>query len=406
MLVEKPRCYMDVLLPEPNDALEVILKVVGEACNINCHYCYERRRPYEDATVLSATTLRDFLARMGGRPLSVGLHGGEPLLVKHSHMAELLGELARYPGRVQLKLQTNATLLTQEWLDLFEQHWPSLVIGLSLDGHAEVNGHRVDHQNRPVDTQITAALKMLDAAGRQVGVISTVTRRALGQELPILQFFQGFRCIRAVSFAPCLDFNVVSKPHNSPSSRALLALNPTGSGLPGWATTPSEYAEFLVRMFDAWRDSGSYRSFTIEPFVSIIRVLAGKPPDSCHFTPAKCAFVLTLFPDGRVGSCDELPSAESLLAAPTDRESLDRVLGFETNPKLRDGLGRLLEKCRSCSYVNTCGGGCLATRKRYEGTQYDDEYCQYRKRIVNHVAAAMGSSDQSLGGQSVLGGGS
>ena len=72
---------MALRLPREGEAIAVIAKLPGEVCNINCHYCFERRKPYPGAKFLAASTLRRFLTVAGGRPLSVTLHGGEPLII-------------------------------------------------------------------------------------------------------------------------------------------------------------------------------------------------------------------------------------------------------------------------------------------------------------------------------------
>lgn len=375
-----------LLYPRAAEGLEVILKLVGETCNLNCHYCYEKRKPYDDKAVLTPEVLRTFLTSLNGRPISVGLHGGEPLVIGRERLARLLGELRNYPGRVELKLQTNATLLTSEWLAFFDREWPNIAIGVSLDGDMDGNGHRVDYQDVPAYDRIVRGLRVLSETRRAFGVICVVTRRLLGRSREVIDAFSRIEGVRALKLASCLDFDVSSKSYSRPSGRAIARLNPIGEGHPGWATTPGELATFLVEVFDVWRSSGAYRSFTIEPFVSIIRTLAGKQPDSCHFDERKCAYVLTLYPDGRVGSCDELPMPEAQLGDVLTLANPAHALHPRKLP-IAGRLGELMSKCEGCSHRSSCGGGCLATRLRYHGTAYDDEYCAYRKRVIDHVAA-------------------
>lgn len=61
--------------------LSVILKLPGEVCNINCVYCYEKRRPYENNKFMNPNDVTKFLNLFNGRPLSIELHGGEPLIL-------------------------------------------------------------------------------------------------------------------------------------------------------------------------------------------------------------------------------------------------------------------------------------------------------------------------------------
>lgn len=383
-----------MLLPQAREPLEVILKLAGETCNINCHYCYEKRKPYDNAQVLSARALRTFLRHLGPRPLKVGLHGGEPLLVGRPHMAALLAELRHHPAPVELSLQTNAVRLDEAWLAFFAQQWPSLSIGISLDGDEAANAHRVDYRGRSTHGRVVAALRRCAEAGREVGIISVVTRPLLGRAASTIDFFEQFPAVRALNLIPCLDYDVTSKHYRGVSGEAIRSLNPTNAGHPGWATTPDEYADFLIEAYSAWRDSGAWRHFTIEPFSSIIRVLVNKEPGICHFSKKKCAFILTLYPDGRVGSCDEfsMPTAQLGRLADGWTWQGEQHLGLTINPDLHARLERLLRICDGCDYLATCGGGCLASRMRYEGTPYEQAYCDYRMKIVDHLAAALPAS--------------
>lgn len=380
---------MDLRFPAPGETLLTILKLVGETCNINCHYCYERRKPYEQALRLSPATLRRFLAKCGDRPLAIELHGGEPLLLPRSRMAELFRVLREHPAPVSLGMQTNGTLLDESWLDFFDEQWPGIEIGVSLDGDEEGNAHRVDFADRPVHHRITAALDLLGRRGRDVGVIAVVTRRMLGRAPQVLDGIARFPCVRAVKMSPCFDYNVVSKQYRTANRHSLAVLNPDGLGVPGWAVTPTEYTEFATQTYDVWRERGLYRRFTMEPFISVIRALAGKPNSFESYSDRKTPYVVTLYPDGRIGTSDELPLPDGLLGHLNDRRSVDEMISFAHRPKLRDDLARVLDACSGCSHLNTCRGGMLGERLRYEGSPLADEYCDARRRLIDHVAATL-----------------
>jgi sulfatase maturation enzyme AslB (radical SAM superfamily) len=132
---------------EPADArtaVSIIAKLTGEACNINCFYCYEKRKPYPSDTYLAPETLEAFLDGLKGHPISLELHGGEPLLLGRARMRSLLEKLSTYPNVVRLAMQTNGTLLDEKWLDLFDELAPKLELGISLDGDDDANRFRVD----------------------------------------------------------------------------------------------------------------------------------------------------------------------------------------------------------------------------------------------------------------------
>jgi radical SAM protein with 4Fe4S-binding SPASM domain len=379
--------------PRPGEPLSVILKLVGDTCNINCYYCYEKRKPYENSAILELATVERLLELADGRPLAIELHGGEPLLYGRNRTAALLRCLKGYRGKIALSIQTNATLLTGEWLDLFLADWPDIEIGVSLDGDEAANRNRVDFRDKSTSQRVHRALRL--AADRQikVGLISTVTSEVCARPEETLDFIAGFDAVRVVKFAPCFDFNVVTRVIPRGNRESLLRLNPAGIGHAGWAITPAQFGEFLVRAYDHWRNTGLYEKFLVEPFTSTLRTLAGQSPSFCHFSEQKCAFVLTLYPDGRLGSCDELGMGDAILGSVSEMESLAEVTSLSVAPSLRSSLSHLLERCQSCSYRDTCGGGCLATRRRYYGSDYYVEYCNHRIRLIDHIAANIHRDD-------------
>jgi radical SAM protein with 4Fe4S-binding SPASM domain len=309
--------------------------------------------------------------------------------VGQAHLRRLLGLLREHTAPVSLAIQTNGTLLKDKWLDFFDAEWPTIEIGVSLDGDTEGNRYRVDYADKPTTARIEAALRLLERRGRRVGVICVVTSSTIrGSVSKLLGYYAGFPAIKQLKFAPCFDYNATTRAWTKSNTPTLRVLNPSGVGRPGWAITPSEYADFLIEAFDRWRDEGYYRQYLIEPFTSIVQVLGGTTPTSCHFTEFKCAFVLTLYPGGAIGSCDELSVPQSLLGHVRNDVDLEALTRLQTNPQLEKSLNQLLAKCAQCSYRTTCGGGCLATRLRYQGTNYDDEYCSYRMRLIDHLAAA------------------
>ncbi|WP_405773782.1 radical SAM protein [Streptomyces sp. NBC_00859] len=366
-----------------------MLKLPGEMCNINCHYCYERRKPYPNALMLKPDLLRSFLETCGERPLAIELHGGEPLLIGRKKMAALFEEIRAYPGPVSVAMQTNGILLDGAWLDFFDREWPGIEIGVSLDGDMKGNSHRVDFADRPTYPKVVRALELLAARGRQVGVITVVTRHVLGRAGEVLDTLAAFEAVKTVKLSGCLDFNVRTKNYRTPNRTSLKLLNPDGVGMPGWATSPGEYAEFLIEAFDHWHSTKSFRSYMLEPFFSIIRSLSGLPAGYSGYSDRKEPFIVTLYPDGRVGSSDELSMPTSLLSRVGDFTDIDDLLTLDGNAPLRGDLSALLAKCAGCSHLASCRGGALPDRLRFEGTGFEEEYCDHRRQVIDHVAAAL-----------------
>lgn len=389
-----PEAMYRPLFADDRRPVSVILKLRGETCNIDCLYCYEKRKEAPGGARLSADGAAQLTAIFGARPVAVELHGGEPLTIGRAAFAEILDRLAAQPNVVRVSMQTNGLLLDDSWLDLIDTHYPGLEIGISLDGDAAGNAWRVGYDAQPTYDRVAAALRLLAARGRHVGVISVVTSAVLGRAAEILDHLARFAAVRAVNLIPCFDATVAAPTRFAgarvPASRHLQQAALTGGSGPAWAITPAQYASFVLSATAHWIGSGLFQRIKLEPALSTIHRLTGAAAAICHFSDTKCDHVFTAYPDGRMGSCDELPAPQAQLTGlPGAPEEADIISAQRRLPLLEVGRS-LMAKCASCRYRDTCGGGCVATRWRaHRHDDGDDGYCAYRMRLVDGVAALL-----------------
>jgi radical SAM protein with 4Fe4S-binding SPASM domain len=374
-------------LPAKDDSLEVILKLTGETCNINCFYCYEKRKPYAEARYLPLRTVETLLQGLGKRSLSLHLLGGEPLLYGRERLAPLLALFRKYPGNIRLGIQTNATLLDAEWIDFFAAEWPSISIGVSFDGPGKASEYRVDYANQETTEFVESALRRLQDRNISAGVIAVISRSNISDPHILLEHFAKFRCIKAVNFAPCFDYRVTPKRIPKGNRTRIIPMIADRES-PAWAVSADEYADFLCKAFDYWRLNSLYSKFAIDPFMSAIRSILGKTPTSCHFSSQKCGHSVTIYPDGTVGSCDEIEMPLGRTGH-LEENAIGEILGWAEAKELRDRSSRLTQMCETCDYRTSCGGGCIATRMRFAQGGIEEEYCSYRIKFLSHIAETL-----------------
>ncbi|MYZ37119.1 MULTISPECIES: radical SAM protein [unclassified Streptomyces] len=210
------RLYRSLDVDDTGTAVSVIVKTRGETCDIDCLYCYEKRKEAPGGARVGAGQISRLASLFGGRPLAVELHGGEPLTAGRDHIAEILTELAGLPQVVRVTLQTNGVLLDRDWLDMFDDLCPDLRIGVSLDGDAQGNAWRVGYDGRPVYPRVAASLNLLAERGRSVGVIAAVTPAVLGRAEEVLDHLVGFGSVNAISFVPCFD-STIRRSNSAPT---------------------------------------------------------------------------------------------------------------------------------------------------------------------------------------------
>ena len=93
------------------------------------------------------------------------LHGGEPLLVKRKWYSAFFSLIEKHRTdnlKIELALQTNATLLSDAWIDFLIEN--NVGFGISVDGPKEVNDEfRVDHRGRGSYVAVERAIRRLVA---------------------------------------------------------------------------------------------------------------------------------------------------------------------------------------------------------------------------------------------------
>lgn len=142
--------------------LGIVLKT-SERCNIACTYCYfffkgddtyKQHPPLLVSDVASdvVETIRKLVVDLDITTLSVGLHGGEPLMAKKAVIDQLCGSIRELTKETPLKevlfnVQTNGMLIDDDWLEIFLRH--EIGVGISLDGPAKDNDEqRLDKRGR------------------------------------------------------------------------------------------------------------------------------------------------------------------------------------------------------------------------------------------------------------------
>ncbi|GHB10030.1 radical SAM/SPASM domain-containing protein [Streptomyces chryseus] len=385
--------YRGLDVDDTGTAVSVIVKTRGETCDIDCLYCYEKRKEAPGGARVGADQIRRLANLFRGRPLAVELHGGEPLTAGRDHIAEILTELADLPKVIRVTLQTNGVLLDANWLDMFDDLCPDLHIGISLDGDAQGNAWRVGYDGKPVYPRVAASLSLLAERGRSVGVIAAVTPAVLGRAEEVLDHLAGFGSVNAISFVPCFDSTIrrsTALPgRRKTASRLLQQTAVNGTDGPAWAVHPDEYAQFVLAATAHWITAGHFARIKLEPAVSTIRRLQGLQTSFCHFSDLKCDHVFTLYPDGRLGSCDELPWPQARLTQLETANDQREVIAAQQGSLLLNQGKALMDKCTTCGYRDTCNGGCIATRWRMDPADDHDAYCDYRMRMIDGIAALL-----------------
>jgi len=354
---------------EAKDRIQLIVKVSGQSCNMACTYCYERARAYDGDNPVSIKDLEMTLALLGRMPLSVQLHGGEPLVVGLDRMREILLCLRNYQGDINVNIQTNGLLLNEECLEMFDQVYPEIEVGISMDGDVYANGFRLDIGGKDVTFRVEHALELCAKRKRNIGIISVVNGKMIGRAEETLAYFRRFPQIKIINFTPCYDLKVVESKKKS-----------------DFVVSSEEYSHFVEDLLDCWMQGEYYKHFFIDPIFSIYCALIGRQSSLCHFHEHKCAHIFTLYPDGTLGSCDEVPQRYKRYGHISQISTFEQLMQQQSKSKLFSDIKEANVKCGDCAALPVCRQGCMSTRLNFMQSGQEDCYCRFRKELIDYVA--------------------
>ncbi|GAA4667599.1 cyclophane-forming radical SAM peptide maturase AmcB [Streptomyces youssoufiensis] len=166
-------------------------------CNLDCRYCYlPYRKLKQQMPATVARALATSVAQFGTEGPAVGIvwHGGEPLAVGPQKFEALLApfEGLRQAGRVHHHVQTNATLVTDTWCDLFTAY--AVRVGVSIDGPAAMNLDRVDLRGKPAFDRIQQGIGRLRERDIPFSAIAVVSSLGITAPEKLLDFLADVGC--------------------------------------------------------------------------------------------------------------------------------------------------------------------------------------------------------------------
>ncbi|MFI1764154.1 FxsB family cyclophane-forming radical SAM/SPASM peptide maturase [Streptomyces sp. NPDC020800] len=354
-----------------------ILKVANR-CNIDCDYCFvfnskdqaARRLPARmdlDVARAAARRIGEHATAHDLRTVHVVLHGGEPLLAGVRHIADVLSAVREgVPSetRVNFELQTNGTLLSDAWLDLFERY--EVAVGVSLDGPQSANDrHRLTHAGRSSAASAVRGIELLRSRPQLFAGLLAVVDLA-NDPVEVHDYLAAFE-------PPVIDFGLPHATHDDPPYRG----NPS----------VPEYGLWMSRVYDAWLARPEYRHSIrmLEDIVALSSGVRGSV-ETLGLAPPTSVVIES---DGSIEDVDTLRSVEegaTWLGLDVFHHSFGEAL---PHPKLlhrQYGKDALAEKCRGCPVVDVCGGGYLPHRfSAADGYRNPSVYCGDLQHLIGHV---------------------
>jgi uncharacterized protein len=372
-------------------AFHIMTKPIGPICNLDCKYCfylekenlYPNNRRWEMAPEVLEQYIRQYIAAQPINEVHFAWQGGEPTLLGVDFFRTVVALQQKHAGgkAIHNALQTNATLIDDEWGQFLAEH--NFLVGVSLDGPRELHDHyRVDKGYAPTFDRVMRGLKLLKDRKVEFNTLTVVNRHNSQHPLDVYKFLKevgsGF-----MQFIP-----VVERKTSEPGSDGLVLVQPTfnrSADVTEWSVEPLAYGRFLSQIFDEWvkRDVGRY---FVQQFDVALESWLGLDASLCIFRKT-CGSALAMEHTGDLYSCDHFVYPENKLGN-IMKTDLEQMVGSQQQKSFGlNKLNSLPRMCRECDVRFACNGECpkhrfLTTPDGEPGLNY---LCAGYKLFFHHI---------------------
>ena len=378
-------------------------KPAGSACNLDCAYCFylsKRVLPggpgsgHMPDEVLERF-VKDYIDSITADDVVFSWQGGEPTLLGlefFEKVVTLQKKHARAGQRIENDLQTNGTLLDDDWARFLKQQ--RFLVGLSIDGPREIHDHcRITKHAEPTFDQVFAAAKMLQKHGVRFNTLTCVHRYNASRPLDVYRFLRREIGSTYIQFIPIVEIRGFENMAPGTWDEAKLPMlgdprchpdHPESVVTP-WSVAAEEYGYFLSKIWDEWqaRDVGKVLVNLCE---TLVAQHMGLPSQVCVHSEI-CGKGVALEHDGDVYSCDHYVYPEYRLGN-IRQQSLGDMVFSPRQVKFGYAKSETLPAyCRQCEFLSDCWGECPKNRllRTPDGEPGLNYLCAGLKRFFAHA---------------------
>lgn len=381
----------------------VVAKPTGARCNIDCKYCFflSKSLLYPDSNQhMSEDQLeeyvRAFLNSQPDGPITLVWQGGEPTLmgIDFFRRAVELGEkYRRFTQEVSHSIQTNGTMIDDEWAQFFAKN--NFLVGLSIDGPKDIHdAFRVNKAGRGTFDQVLRGWRCLQHHGVETNILCTVHAANADRPLDVYRFFRDELGAQFLQFIPIVEhltrdqLSSVEQKWTKETEQTSLLLLENGDAVTSRSVKPLEYGVFLSAIFDEWVRVDVGRVF-VQIFDVTLSAIFGQYT-ICEFAP-ECGSALALMHNGDVYSCDHYVDPEYLLGSINQRSFPEMLSSSVQREFGRSKRTSLPVQCQHCSVRWVCHGGCPKNRflNATDGEPNMNYLCEGYKQFFEHTQIPM-----------------
>lgn len=375
--------------------IHVLAKPIGPRCNLDCAYCFYLEKQalfpggqYRMSDEVLAAFIANYVTTQPTPEVAFVWQGGEPTLAGLNFFKRVIELQKPFAGQkiISNALQTNGTLLTDEWCAFLKEH--DFMVGISLDGPQEIHDrYRRDRAGKGSFAQVMLGLRLLQKHQVEYNVLTSVARATARQPLEVYRFLRA-QGVEFIQFTP-----VVERIADARSAKhgLRLACPPAPDGpesqseITPWSVIPEDYGDFLIAIYEEWVRHDVGTVFVMN-FEWALNAWIGNPSPVCVHA-RQCGRALAVEHNGDVFACDHCVYPEYRLG-----NIMADSLPALADRSLQSGFGITKETslprwCGECEVLAACRGGCPKHRfaKSCTGEPGLNYLCEGYRKFFSHI---------------------
>lgn len=387
--------------------VHVVAKPIGPVCNLNCEYCFYLEKhalfgaheKYRMADDVLSGFIANYITSQPTPIVEFVWQGGEPTVLGIDFFKRVIELQRSFAGKKTItnSLQTNGTLLTDQWCEFLKKH--DFMVGISLDGPKEIHDrYRRDRRGNGTFDRVMRGLRLLQKHKAEYNVLACVARDTARRPLDVYRFLKR-EGVEFIQFSPVIER--MADTHSATCGLCLagpasLDKEEQQTTVTPWTVIPEEYGDFLIAVYEDWvrRDVGK---IFVMNFEWALNAWIGNPSPVCIHAE-QCGRSVVLEHNGDVYACDHCVYPKYRLG-----NILTDALSDLKNKSLRSGFGVSKERalprwCRECEVLAACRGGC--PKHRFARTYYNEPglhyLCAGYKKFFLHIRKYLRAMTQLL----------
>jgi len=361
--------------------LELLIIQGSPFCNINCSYCYLPNR--NDISKLSLTTIDAIFSNLFSTDIvrqdfTICWHAGEPLTVNKDFYRKAIA-IANSKNntnyQIRNNVQTNATLINQEWCDFFKEL--DFKVSVSIDGPEFINDRcRVNRKGQGTFAKTMKGIEYLKKNDIEFSVITVVTDFTLDYADDFFAFFKSLNPLSVgLNVEEIENFNVASTLFESEN-------------------VFRRYHDFIGRLFELYYSDLSI-DFYFREFAQLENFVFKKDKFMTGFGQQTVPYrIISVDVNGDFSTFSpELLNAKSkehnnFAFGNVKHDNFLEVLASEKFKSIYTDILNGLMKCKkNCDYFSVCGGGTPSNKYAENGTfdSTETKHCKFKFQEVFDV---------------------